>query len=123
MSSTRTSGTGSAAERAVLERAADAMEQASGREIVPGGEGQLDDELRYALAAGLVTGNPYAGGLPVLAPGERVALTAVCALVAATPVTVLNDPVRELPVLCAVIDDAPALAAWEPLPAGDTAGR
>ncbi|MFF7993375.1 hypothetical protein ACFZDG_26710 [Kitasatospora xanthocidica] len=99
--------------RRVLERAAGAIEQTSGREIVPGGEGQLDGDLRYDLAAGLVAGNPYAGALPVLDAGERVALAAVCALVAAMPVTVLNDPARELPALCAVIDDALALAAWE----------
>ncbi|MEU9047181.1 MULTISPECIES: hypothetical protein [unclassified Kitasatospora] len=71
----------------------------------------MNDELRYDLAVGLVAGNPYAGGLPVLDAGERVTPAAVCAPVAAMPVTVLNDPVRELPVLCAVIDDPLALVA------------
>ncbi|WP_327075499.1 hypothetical protein OG196_42980 (plasmid) [Kitasatospora purpeofusca] len=46
-----------AGHRAVLERAADALEQAAGREIVPGGDGQLDEELAYDLGAGVVTGS------------------------------------------------------------------
>ncbi|MFD8782521.1 hypothetical protein [Kitasatospora sp. NPDC059599] len=82
--------------RAVLEQAADAIEQTAGREIVPGGEGQPDDELRYALTAGLVTGNPYSGGRLLLATGERIALVSVCALAAAMPRTVLCDLEREL---------------------------
>ncbi|MFD9591987.1 hypothetical protein ACFWA9_04410 [Kitasatospora sp. NPDC059973] len=34
--------------RTVLERAAGAVEEATGREFVPGGEGQLDEELAYS---------------------------------------------------------------------------
>ncbi|WP_344341894.1 hypothetical protein, partial [Kitasatospora putterlickiae] len=52
------------AHRTVLGRAADAVEQACGREVVPGGEGQLDEELAYNLAAGVVTGSPLAAALP-----------------------------------------------------------
>ncbi|MEU9048620.1 MULTISPECIES: hypothetical protein [unclassified Kitasatospora] len=65
--------------RTVLERAAAAVEQAAGREVVPAGEGQLDEELAYDLAAYVVTGSPYAQALPELAMGERIALVAVCA--------------------------------------------
>ncbi|MFE5586096.1 hypothetical protein [Kitasatospora sp. NPDC056531] len=83
--------------RTVVERAADAIEQASGREIVPGGEGPLDEELHYGLTASVVTGSPFADGLPVLEAGERVTLAAVCAVAAAMPGTVLNDPVANCP--------------------------
>ncbi|GGV00641.1 hypothetical protein ACIG0C_30955 [Kitasatospora aureofaciens] len=61
---------------AVLERAADAIERAAGREVVPGGDGQLAEELAYDLAAGVVTGSPYAQALPDLVMGERIALVA-----------------------------------------------
>ncbi|MEU4587405.1 hypothetical protein AB0F92_36020 [Kitasatospora aureofaciens] len=61
---------------AVLERAADAIERAAGREVVPGGDGQLAEELAYDLAAGVVTGSPYAQALPDLVMGERIALAA-----------------------------------------------
>ncbi|MFE2728779.1 hypothetical protein [Kitasatospora sp. NPDC059327] len=88
------------AHRTVLERAADAIEQAAGREVVPGGEGQLDEELAYDLSAGVVTGSVVADGLPKLTAGERIALAA------AMPRTVLNDPARELPVLAATMDAA-----------------
>ncbi|MFF2549263.1 hypothetical protein ACFVUY_42815 [Kitasatospora sp. NPDC058063] len=94
------------AHRTVLGRAADAVEQACGREVVPGGEGQLDEELAYDLGAGVVTGSPLADGLPELAAGERVALAAVCALAAAMPLAVLGDLERELPVLAATMDAA-----------------
>ncbi len=77
--------------RTVLERAADAIEQASGREIRPGGEGELDEELRYDLGANVVTGSVVADGMPELSTGERIALVAICALAAAMPATVLND--------------------------------
>ncbi|MFJ9448364.1 hypothetical protein ACIRRH_42130 [Kitasatospora sp. NPDC101235] len=92
--------------RTVLERAADAVERAAGREVVPGGDGQLDEELAYDLAAYVVTGNPYAEALPELAMGERIALVAVCALAAAMPRTVLGDLERELPALAATMDAA-----------------
>ncbi|MGW3044651.1 hypothetical protein ACWC9T_32460 [Kitasatospora sp. NPDC001159] len=54
-----------AGHRTVLERAADAIERAAGREVVPGGDGQLAEELAYDLAAYVVTGSPYAERLPV----------------------------------------------------------
>ncbi|MFE7529798.1 hypothetical protein ACFU7Y_29400 [Kitasatospora sp. NPDC057542] len=107
--------------RVVLERAADAVEQAAGREVVPGGDGQLAEELAYDLAADVVTGGPYAEARPELAVGERIALVAVCALAAAMPRTVLGDPKRELPVLAATMDAAVA-AGRTPCPnTGDTA--
>ncbi|MGW3185484.1 hypothetical protein ACWDD9_40060 [Kitasatospora sp. NPDC001119] len=92
--------------RIVLGRAADAIERAAGREVVPGGEGQLDEELAYDLSAGVVTGSPYAEELPELAMGERIALVAVCALAAAMPGTVLGDLERELLALAATMDAA-----------------
>uniref|UniRef100_UPI002F910856 hypothetical protein n=1 Tax=Kitasatospora sp. NBC_01519 TaxID=2903576 RepID=UPI002F910856 len=46
---------------------------------MPGGKGQLNEELAYDLSAGVVTGSPFAAALPELAVGERVALAAVCA--------------------------------------------
>ncbi|MGY0466880.1 hypothetical protein ACW14Y_42475 [Kitasatospora sp. cg17-2] len=94
------------AHRTVLGRAADAVEQACGREVVPGGEGQLDEELAYGLGAGVVTGGVLADGLPELSTGERIALVALCALAAAMPRTVLGDLGRELPVLVATMEAA-----------------
>ncbi|MEV6973236.1 hypothetical protein [Kitasatospora sp. NPDC093806] len=94
------------AHRAVLGRAADAVEQACGREVVPGREGQLDEELAYDLGAGVVTGSPLAAALPELAVGERVALAAVCALAAAMPGAVLGELARELPALAVTMDAA-----------------
>ncbi|MFI8085303.1 hypothetical protein ACIF6L_31500 [Kitasatospora sp. NPDC086009] len=85
--------------RTVLERAADAVERASSREIVPGGDGELDEELRYDLGAGIITGSVLTATMPELTTGERIALVAVCALAAAMPGTVLNDLGRELPAL------------------------
>ncbi|MEU4118903.1 hypothetical protein AB0F71_30975 [Kitasatospora sp. NPDC028055] len=106
--------------RSVLERAADAVERAAGREVVPGGEGQLDDELAYGLSAGIVTGNPYAEALPELSMGERIALVAVCALAAAMPASVLGELERELPAL-AVTLDAAVTAGRTACPTGNTA--
>ncbi|WP_380282527.1 hypothetical protein [Kitasatospora purpeofusca] len=94
------------AHRTVLGRAADAVERACGREVVPGGEGQLDEELAYDLGSGVVTGSPLAAALPELAAGERVAPAAVCAPAAAMPGVVLGDLERELPVLAATMDAA-----------------
>ncbi|MFE5586395.1 hypothetical protein [Kitasatospora sp. NPDC056531] len=93
--------------RAVLERAADAIKQTAGREVVPNGDGQLAEELAYDLSADVVTGSPYAQALPELAVGERIALVAACALAAAMmPRTVLGDLERELPALAATMDAA-----------------
>ncbi|MFF9646634.1 hypothetical protein [Kitasatospora aureofaciens] len=71
--------------RIVLERAADAVEGACGREVALGGEGQLDQELAYDLSASIVTGNPYAEELPELSMDERIALAAVCEAAGAAP--------------------------------------
>ncbi|MDH6107855.1 hypothetical protein P3T34_000070 [Kitasatospora sp. MAP12-44] len=92
----------------VLERAAEAIEQASGREVIPGGDGELAGELRYALAADVVLGATYTGTLPELHPGERLALVAVCALAAAMPGCVLGDLERELTLLAGELDQAVA---------------
>ncbi|MGW2542287.1 hypothetical protein ACWC5I_15800 [Kitasatospora sp. NPDC001574] len=83
-----------------LERVADAVVQVSGREIIPGGDGLLAEELRYTLAADVVLGASHTiGSLPELHRGERLALVAVCALAAALPSCVLSDLERELTVL------------------------
>lgn len=69
-----------------LERAAGAIVRASSREVVPGGDSLLAEELRYTLAADVLLGASHTTGtLPVLHPGERVPLIAVCALAAALP--------------------------------------
>ncbi|MGW4890644.1 hypothetical protein ACWEQL_00010 [Kitasatospora sp. NPDC004240] len=82
--------------------AADAVERAAGREVVPGGGGQLDEELAYDLSADVVTGSVVADGLPGLSMGERIALVAVCALAA----SVLGELERELPVLASTMQAA-----------------
>ncbi|MFB6888738.1 hypothetical protein ACFCX4_05400 [Kitasatospora sp. NPDC056327] len=89
------------AHRTVPGRAADAIAQACGREIVPGGEGQLDEEPAYDLGTGTVTGTPLANGLPEPTTGERVAPAAVRAPAAAIPGAVLGHLARELPALAA----------------------
>lgn len=73
------------------------------REVVPGGERQLDEELAYDLATGVVTGSPYAEELLRAVDGERIALIAVCAVTAVMPVSVLGEPERELPALAAAV--------------------
>jgi len=92
----------------VLENAAVAIEQTTAHEILPDGEGELADELRYALDAGVLTGAMVLESVPELTCGERIALAAVLALTASMPGTVLNYYDRELPVLAAVMDDAVA---------------
>ncbi|MFI6448481.1 hypothetical protein [Kitasatospora sp. NPDC050543] len=94
------------AHRVVLYRAAAAVELASGREVVPGGDGQLAEELAYDLAANVVTGSPCAQALPELGAGERVALVAVCTVAAAMPGAVLGELERELPALAATMEAA-----------------
>ncbi|MEU6973764.1 hypothetical protein AB0A71_39780 [Kitasatospora aureofaciens] len=100
--------------RMVLERVADAVEQAAGREVVPGGDGQLDEELAYDLAAYVVTGSPYGQALPELAMGERIALAA------AMPRTVLGELERELPALATTLDAAMTVGRTA-RPTGNTA--
>ncbi|MFD5922525.1 hypothetical protein ACFVYP_38265 [Kitasatospora sp. NPDC058201] len=74
----------------VLGQAADAILQASAHEVIPGGEGQLVEELRYHLAADVMLGATRTGTLPELRAGERLALVVGC---------VLGDLERELPIL------------------------
>ncbi|MFF1908286.1 hypothetical protein [Kitasatospora sp. NPDC058218] len=83
----------------VLGNAAEAIVHASAREVIPGGEGRLVEELRYRLAADVLLGATHTGTLPELRTGERLALVAVCALAAAMPGCVLGDLERELTLL------------------------
>lgn len=76
--------------------------------MIPGGEGQLAEELRYSLGADVLLGATHTGTLPDLAPGERMPLVAVCALAAAMPSCVLGDLARELALLADELDAATA---------------
>ncbi len=91
-----------------LEHAAAGIERASHQEVIPGGDGQLAEELRYALAADVLLGATHTGTMPDLAPGERMPLVAVCALAAAMPSCVLGDLPRELTLLSDQLDAATA---------------
>ncbi|MBP0453925.1 hypothetical protein J5Y04_30940 [Kitasatospora sp. RG8] len=91
----------------LLERVAEAIVQASSREIIPGSFGLLTEELRYTLAADVVLGASHTTGtLPELHPGERMPLIAVCAIAATFPSCVLGDLTRELEVLAAELEAA-----------------
>ncbi|MEU1505314.1 hypothetical protein [Kitasatospora sp. NPDC005748] len=70
--------------------------------------------MRYDLGADIVSGSVIADAMTELNAGERIALVAVCALAAAMPATVLNDPGRELP--------APATTLQATTQAGIAAG-
>ncbi|MFD9597370.1 hypothetical protein ACFWA9_32100 [Kitasatospora sp. NPDC059973] len=84
----------------LLERVAEAIVQASSREIIPDSDGLLTEELRYTLAAGVVLGASHTTGtLPELHDGERMPLITVCAIAAALPSCVLGDLARELNLL------------------------
>ncbi|MFB8236253.1 hypothetical protein ACFC58_06835 [Kitasatospora purpeofusca] len=89
-----------------LLRTADAIEQASHREVVPGSDGHLTEQLRHCLSADVLLGNLATGTPPVLAQGERLPLVAVCAIAAALPGTALGNLPRELDVLAADLEDA-----------------
>jgi len=104
----------------LLERVAEAIAQASSREIIPGSDGLLTEELRYTLAADVVLGASHTTGtLPELHPGERMPLIAVCAIAAAFPSCVLGDLNRELEVLAVELDAATAAGrAAAEMPAG-----
>ncbi|MET8704341.1 hypothetical protein ABZW10_36630 [Kitasatospora sp. NPDC004723] len=83
-----------------LERAAEAIARASGREVVPGSDGLLAEELGYTLAADVVLGAPHTTGTrPNLYPGERMPLITVCAIAATFPSCVLGDLAAELTAL------------------------
>ncbi|MGY0466896.1 hypothetical protein ACW14Y_42555 (plasmid) [Kitasatospora sp. cg17-2] len=92
----------------VLGLVADAIERATGREVVPDGEGHLAEELRDRLTGYALIGAAAPAGVPELAAGERIALAAVVALAAAMPGTALTWFERELPLLAEVMDDAVA---------------
>ncbi|MFD5437356.1 hypothetical protein ACFWJ4_35070 [Kitasatospora sp. NPDC127067] len=93
--------------RRALERAAEAITLASNREVIPGSDGLLSEELRYTLAADVLLGASHTiGTLPELGGGERLALVAVCALAAALPSCVLGDLERELTLLADELDAA-----------------
>ncbi|MGK4586142.1 hypothetical protein [Kitasatospora sp. HPMI-4] len=97
--------------RQVLERYANAVEQVLRREIVPGGEGELTEELRYTLDAYVLRGSVLAEHRPELTATERVALLAVGFTAASAPRVVLNDLAGDLVLLCEAIDHALAVAA------------
>ncbi len=91
----------------LLERVAEAIVKASSREIIPGSDGLLTEELRYTLAADVVLGSSHTTGtLPELHDGERMPLIAVCAIAATFPSCVLGDLARELEVLAAEMEAA-----------------
>ncbi|MER8188402.1 hypothetical protein [Kitasatospora sp. NPDC094015] len=91
-----------------LKHAAAGIERASHQEVIPGGDGQLTEELRYSLGADVLLGAAYTATLPDLAPDERLPLVAVCALAAAMPSCVLGDLARELALLADELDAATA---------------
>jgi len=103
----------------LLERVAEAIVQASSREIIPGSDGLLTEELRYTLAADVVLGSSHTTGtLPDLHPGERMPLIAVCSIAAALPSCVLGDLVRELEVLATELEAATDTGRAAKVPAG-----
>ncbi|MGW6916280.1 hypothetical protein ACWGB8_21025 [Kitasatospora sp. NPDC054939] len=91
----------------LLERVAEAIVRASSREIIPGSDGLLAEELRYTLAEDVVLGASHTTGtLPKLHPGERMPLITVCSIAAAFPSCVLGDLAHELEVLAAELEAA-----------------
>ncbi|MCX5215890.1 hypothetical protein OG689_42870 [Kitasatospora sp. NBC_00240] len=102
------------AHRRVLEMFAGAVRRVLGREIVPGGSGEVSCGLRYRLDAYVVLGAAGTGRVPDLTNAEQLALVAVGAVAATAPSTVLGDIEADLPALLAVIDRALAWAAHNP---------
>ncbi|MFF7458615.1 hypothetical protein [Kitasatospora sp. NPDC008115] len=102
-----------------LERVAEAGVRASGREIVPGGDGVPAEELRYTLAADVVLGASHTTvALPELHPGERMPLITVCAVAAALPSCGLTALAGDL----AAAGDARALPVRRPRALGSDHG-
>jgi hypothetical protein len=95
--------------RQILQRYADAVEQVLRREIIPGSEGELTEELRYTLDAYVLCGSTLAEHPPQLAAAERIALLAVGFTAASAPRVVLNDIAGDLAVLCEAVDQALAI--------------
>ncbi|GGV50396.1 hypothetical protein GCM10010495_80060 [Kitasatospora herbaricolor] len=96
--------------RQVLQLFAGAVRQVMGRAILPTSDGEIGTELRYCLDAYVVLGATDAGSAPDLSRAEQLALLAVGAIATTAPSTILNDPGRDLPVLCSVIESALASA-------------
>ncbi|MCX5215918.1 hypothetical protein OG689_43025 [Kitasatospora sp. NBC_00240] len=105
---------GDGAHRRVLDTFAEAVRRVLGREIVPGGSGEVSCGLRYRLDAYVLLGAAGTEGAPDLTSAEQLALLAVGAVAATAPSTVLGDVQADLPALLAVIDRALAWAAHNP---------
>ncbi|MFI9789010.1 hypothetical protein ACIHEI_36675 [Kitasatospora sp. NPDC051984] len=87
-----------------LLNAAEAVEEATGAAVVPGGDGEALDSLhRSWLLASMVIGPAYHDDdrrtLPELTAAERLAVVAVCALAASMPGSVVGYCPLELDVL------------------------
>jgi hypothetical protein len=105
--------------RHVLERYADAVEQVLRREIIPGGEGGLTEELRHTLDAYVLRGSVRAARQPELTPEERVALLAIGFTALTAPLVVLGDIAGDLALLCEAIGQALTIAtAAQPAASG-----
>ncbi|MFI6448535.1 hypothetical protein [Kitasatospora sp. NPDC050543] len=98
------------ANRQLLETFADTVHQVLGREIIPGGDGEIGGEIRYRLDAYVILGSILAQDRPKLTVIEQLALVAVGAITTTAPSTVLNDIAADLPALCDAIDNALTLA-------------
>ncbi|MCX5215834.1 hypothetical protein OG689_42555 [Kitasatospora sp. NBC_00240] len=85
------------AHRRVLEMFAGAVRRVLGREIVPGGSGEVSCGLRYRLDAYVVLGAAGTGGVPDLTGAEQLALLAVGAVATTAPSTVVGDVEADLP--------------------------
>ncbi|MFI6449102.1 hypothetical protein [Kitasatospora sp. NPDC050543] len=90
----------------MLKTFADTIQQVLGREIIPGGAGEIGEEIRYRLDACVI----LAQDRPELTSIEQLALVAVGAITTTAPSTVLNDIAADLPALCDAIDNALTLA-------------
>jgi hypothetical protein len=77
--------------RRALHRYADAVEQALRYEIVPGGDGDLAEQLRHTLDTLVLRGSTLTTRRPELTAAERTALLAVGFAALTAPLTVLGD--------------------------------
>jgi hypothetical protein len=89
-----------------LHRYADAVEQVLTREIVPGGDGDLAEQLRHTLDALVLRGSTLTTRRPDLTAAERVALLAVGFAALTAPLAAVGDLAGDLEVLCEAIDQA-----------------
>ncbi|MFE7528551.1 hypothetical protein ACFU7Y_22940 [Kitasatospora sp. NPDC057542] len=103
----------------VLEQYAGAVEQVLRREIIPGSDGELVEELRCTLDAYVLLGSVQAAQRPQLSAAERTALLAVGFTALSAPRVVLND-LTDLVPLCEAIDQALLIGtATQPTAPGD----